>query len=63
MLGPTNGNSHESNGILLHTFQSIFEKTEEDLDKNYTIKCSYFEIYNELVYDLLNAETQLSETL
>ena len=46
-------------GILIHGLQQLFEKIderEEQENRIVIVKCSYFEIYNDQVYDLLNEE-------
>jgi hypothetical protein len=35
----------------------------QDRDKTYFVKCSYVEIYNDQVYDLLQRAENFSETL
>ena len=42
-------------GLIPNCFNHIFGviSTEEDKTKKYLIRCSYLEIYNEDVYDLL----------
>lgn len=46
-------------GILIHGLQKLFGQIEdrENYEKRiFIVKCSYFEIYNDQVYDLLNEE-------
>ena len=33
------------------------------MDKTYFLRCSYMEIYNDLVYDLLNSPDKMNENL
>lgn len=40
-------------GILLLSIGELFERIRKDEEKTYMIKCSYIEIYNDTVYDLL----------
>lgn len=56
------GNQQEA-GILPHSFRDLFDTIEKDLNKTYVLRCSYFEIYNEQIYDLLKPPSQLMETL
>ena len=63
MLGPNRNQIYENNGVLIHSFEEIVYKLQNDSSKNFNIKCSYFEIYNENVYDLLKPESQLGEIL
>jgi hypothetical protein len=41
----------------------IFRIIKKDVDKTYFIKCSYVEIYNDLVFDLLNSKDRFSEPM
>ena len=44
-------------GILVHSLQSLFDeisKREKIENRIFIIKCAYFEIYNDQVFDLLN---------
>ncbi|MFN9939429.1 MAG: hypothetical protein ACK56I_08130, partial [bacterium] len=42
-------------GILLLSLKELFSKVREQAnDLVYIIRCCYFEIYNDSVYDLLN---------
>lgn len=41
-------------GIFGHSFQELFAKIDEQSkDKDFKIKMSFIEIYNEVIYDLL----------
>ena len=41
------------NGILYLAMHDLFEKINECKDRKFFIRCSYIEIYTDLVYDLL----------
>ena len=44
-------------GILVHSLQTLFEeisRREKIENRIFIIKCAYFEIYNDQVFDLLN---------
>ena len=44
------------NGITIRSIREIFRQAEEmKKEKHVTISCSFLQIYNEKVYDLLNA--------
>ncbi|CAD8071082.1 unnamed protein product [Paramecium sonneborni] len=58
MLGKPN-----DEGVLLQSFKDLFTKIECDLNKTYVLRCSYFEIYNEQIFDLLKPSSKLQETL
>eukprot|EP00347_Sterkiella_histriomuscorum_P006555 403352327 len=56
--------SSEQPGVLIYALQDIFKEINNDQDKTYFLRCSYIEIYNEQVYDLLRTEDcLLSEPL
>ena len=40
-------------GVLLLSIGELFEKIRKDEEKTYMVKCSYVEIYNDNIYDLL----------
>lgn len=43
----------ELRGIIPNCFAHIFGAIEQEEGKRYLVRCSYLEIYNEEVYDLL----------
>ena len=47
----------ENPGIVFLALQDLFEKIENQNEKDVTIEVSYLEIYNEMIKDLLNIET------
>ena len=52
-------NTIKDKGILIHGLQQLFESIEErehSEKRIFIVKCSYFEIYNDQVYDLLNED-------
>lgn len=49
MLGTPN-----SPGIIPCSLRDIFRQIKKDTDAEYIIYCSYIEIYNENIFDLLN---------
>lgn len=47
-------------GIIPRAIKSLFAKIEalrEQGDKKITVSCSYIQLYNEKIYDLLNSDT------
>ncbi len=43
----------EQPGVLIYSLEDLFKEIKEDKEKTFFLRCSYIEIYNELVYDLL----------
>ena len=41
-------------GLSVRAIREIFEQAASHKDKSVTISCSFLQIYNEKVYDLLN---------
>lgn len=50
-------------GVLLLALKDMFSEMEKQIDKKFFIRCSYLEIYTDLVYDLLKDQDHLFETL
>jgi kinesin family protein 3/17 len=53
MQGPTQSPSPEMKGVIPNSFAHIFEQIKASSNVEYLIRCSYLEIYNEEVKDLL----------
>ena len=53
MQGPTQNLAPEMRGVIPNSFSHIFECVKASTDVEYLIRCSYLEIYNEEVKDLL----------
>lgn len=49
MLGSKN-----NPGVIFFTTMDLYEQIEKEADKNLEVSVSYFEIYNEVIYDLLD---------
>ena len=63
MLGPTSSDFN-FNGIIFNSLTDIFEAVKSrEADEQYAVTASYLEIYNELVFDLLNKPEQLKHNL
>ena len=62
MLG-SESKTRIDDGILLRSLHDLFDSVNSDLDKTYMLRCSYFEIYNESIYDLLKPVSRLSDVL
>lgn len=56
-------NLENKTGILIQALKELFDSINNDKDKTYFVKCSYVEIYNDQVYDLLQRSENFSETL
>lgn len=48
--------SEESRGIIPRTFSQIITETKNDTSKTHLIRCSFIEIYNEEIHDLLGKD-------
>jgi Tfp pilus assembly pilus retraction ATPase PilT len=46
--------SEEEQGIIPRTFEQLVTTIKSKSNKNFLIQCSYMEIYNEEIYDLLS---------
>jgi len=46
---------NEEKGIVLHGLEHIYSEVSQTSDKDFQMSCSYIEIYNEQVYDLLGS--------
>lgn len=53
--------SQEEKGIIPRCFQSILERAKADSSKDFLIMCSFIELYNEEIRDLLGASKQKLE--
>lgn len=56
----------QQDGILIMSLKELFQKVsgvnggETIGQRVYIIRCSYFEIYNDAIYDLLNSQKELA---
>ncbi len=56
MLGdPT---KEQLRGIIPRTFEQIVKIVDSSNDKNFLVRCSYLEIYNEEIHDLLGKDVK-----
>ncbi|OXB72689.1 UNVERIFIED_CONTAM: hypothetical protein H355_005463 [Colinus virginianus] len=54
--------SYERPGVMVRTLNDLFNKVEEQsVNSEYTIRCSFLEIYNETVRDLLETRSEHCE--
>lgn len=50
-------------GLLIQALKTLFEKIKSSEEKTFFVKCSYVEIYNDQIYDLLQRAENIGETL
>ncbi len=50
-------------GVLMLAMKDIFSEIEKQTDKKFFLRCSYLEIYTDLVFDLLQSQDKLGEYL
>ena len=46
-------------GVTAHMVSHLFNRIWKSVEQDYKISCSYFQIYNEHIYDLLNPQNDL----
>lgn len=52
-----------TDGVLILALKELFQRVkdpESERERVFIIRCSYFEIYNDAVYDLLNIQKELA---
>ena len=58
MLGPPN--TFEFNGVIFRSLNDIFKRAiNREEGEEFSLSCSYIEIYNEQVFDLLNKPEEM----
>jgi hypothetical protein len=50
-------------GLLIQALKNLFTKIKSSEDKTFFVKCSYVEIYNDQIYDLLQRAENIGDTL
>lgn len=50
-------------GLILMAVRDVFRQINLDIQRSFTICCSYLEIYNDNIHDLLNPLEKLEEEL
>lgn len=61
--GLFNEEDNNNEGILALALKDIFSEMAKQPEKKFFIRCSYLEIYTDLVYDLLKDPEHMTETL
>lgn len=57
------GAGEEGKGIIPRTFSQIMTITKNDTSKTHLIRCSFIEIYNEEIHDLLGKDIKFKMEL
>ena len=64
MVGPNDDNNAKLQGIIPRAFKHIFDEIEskkndisDDTSSDFLVRCSFIEIYNDLIKDLLNRKS------
>ena len=62
---PENDYNLDSNGVLLYSMKHIMEKISKETKVKCTniLKCSYIEIYNDSIFDLLQEKSKIHNQL
>ncbi len=55
MQGMSPFDNPEGIGLIPRTLQYLFQRIQQDTTATYSVRCSYVEIYNETIYDLLDS--------
>ena len=53
----------EGDGLIMMAVKDIFRQMAIDSDIRYIVTCSFMEVYNDSVYDLLNPVERLADEL
>jgi chromosomal replication initiation ATPase DnaA len=64
MLGPPDETIEQRyTGIIFQALEDVFEKVRTSQEEKFYFTCSYIEIYNEMIYDLLSKADRLNDHL
>lgn len=53
----------KAKGVIILALQDLFATIQSDASKSYYLTCSYLEIYNEQIYDLLVSKSEFTKTV
>ena len=56
-------NFTQGDGIIMMSVRDIFRQIALEGDKTFSVSCSFLEIYNDVVHDLLTTTEKLSDEL
>jgi len=62
-MSPTKSEDMNVQGVLIYAVQDLFQEFEKQPSSTFIVRASYFEIYNDLIYDLLGKTEELGESL
>ncbi len=62
-MSPTKTEDLSTRGVLIYSVQDLFEQFEKYKSNTFIVRASYFEIYNDLIYDLLGKTEDFGEAL
>lgn len=56
-------NFEQGDGVIMMAIRDLFRQIALETEKRFVVSCSFLEIYNDVVHDLLTTTEKLSEEL